>query len=169
MSFAPYEHLLLGGYIKIRSVNQTSPPFLNTPTRQVCNIWSYFLLIGSSVIASLLAEKQMDRNFLLPWEHRVCPKCLYQNPHAIWLVKYGCFERFLHEDTPPVTVIVVHETMEMIRIRPLPHNWSSFRGYFDMCRYRSGCQRRYQCKFPHSKAEQRAWNAKKAILKGNTI
>ena len=111
----------------------------------------------------------MDSDFLLPWEHQVCPQCLHQNPHAIWLVKYGCFERFLHrfnEETQPVTVVIDHETMEMVQLRPLP-SYISFRGQFVMCRFMNDCRKGDRCKFPHSKAERDAWNAKKFILNGN--
>lgn len=111
---------------------------------------------------------RMDSNFLLPWEYRVCPQCLRQNPHAIWLVKYGCFERSLHKDmkgTEPVNVVIVQETMEMVRLRPLPSH-SSFDGQFIVCRFKDNCRRGYSCKSPHSKAEKDAWNAKKYILNG---
>ena len=112
----------------------------------------------------------MDSDFLLPWEHQVCPQCLYQNRHAIWLVKHGCFEQFLHkfkeEKTKPVTVVIVHETMELVQVRPLP-SYYSFSGQFVMCRFKNNCRMGDRCKFPHSNAERDAWNAKKFILNGN--
>ena len=127
----------------------------------------------SGVALSNFTDKlMMDSDILLPWEHQVCPKCLYQNQHAIWLVKYGCFEQFLHKfgkGTEPVVVVIVHETMEMVRLRPLPRTSFQFRGSFDMCRFKSKCQRGLQCNFPHSKVELDTWNAKKAILKGTHL
>lgn len=111
----------------------------------------------------------MDADFLLPWEHKVCQKCFYHNPHAIWLVKYGCFQQFLHEDAQKATVVIVHDTMEMIKVRPLPRNWSKFDGDYILCQFKNNCKRRNMCLFPHSKAEQDTWNAKKTILNGMII
>ena len=113
----------------------------------------------------------MDSDFLLPWEHEVCKHCFFQNPHAIWLVKYGCFEHFLHKfgEETPLVVVIVHKTMELVRIRPLPDNWSYVEDQFIVCKYKDRCKKGNHCPFPHSKAEQDIWNTKKVIMNGERL
>jgi hypothetical protein len=74
--------------------------------------------------------------------------------------------KFKDEKTQPVTVVIVHETMEMVRVRRLP-SYISFNSQFVMCRFKNSCRMGDRCKFPHSEAERDAWNAKKFILNGN--
>ena len=106
-------------------------------------------------------------SFLMPWEHYVCSACLQQNPHAIWLVKCRCFEPQQHGRKQQALVIIDHDSMEMVRIRPLPHHLSvHFRGEFMQCRNYPNCYRNTECKFAHSKAECDTWNIKKKILRG---
>ena len=112
----------------------------------------------------------MDSNFLLPWEHKVCKECLFQNPHAIWLVKFGCFDHFLHKfryKTSSVTVVVVHEKIELVRVRPLPDTWLDVDGSFNMCQFGGKCRKGDRCLSPHFKAENDTWNIKLQILNGN--
>lgn len=109
----------------------------------------------------------VDSDFLLPWEHLVCSKCLRVNPHAIWLVKLRCFEKYSHRKDGEVIVVIEHESMKMTEVRPLPENYASFRGKFWMCRdivTQGFCTQSHS--YPHSQAEYDSWNAKKTILQG---
>ena len=114
----------------------------------------------------------MDSDFLLPWEHEVCKKCFFHNPHAIWLIKFGCFDHFMHnfsDEAPMVIVVIVHETMELVRVRPLPDNRPDVYDSFDMCQFGGRCRNRDRCLLPHSVAEKDTWNVKLLILNGNVF
>ena len=105
-------------------------------------------------------------NFLMPWEHSVCSTCLQRNPHSIWLVKCRCLEPQQHRRAKHTTVIIDHDCMEMVTIRPLPHNHEQFQGHFVKCWHYPNCSDGTTCRFAHSKAERDTWNIKKRILKG---
>lgn len=111
-----------------------------------------------------------ETDFLLPWEHYVCSKCLRMNPHAIWLVKFKCFEKSSHGYEEEVIVVIESDFMKLIEVRPLPKNYDSFRGKFWMCR---GILKHGVCdqshSYAHSQAEYDSWNAKKTILQGISI
>lgn len=106
-------------------------------------------------------------NFLLPWEHYVCSKCLWMNPHATWLVKLKCLEKSAHQADAQVVVVIEQDSMKLTEVRPLPQNYTSFRGKFWMCRdvLKYGkCNQSHS--YAHSRAEYDSWNAKKSILQG---
>lgn len=123
----------------------------------------YFILLESTLKMEVNTSK-----FLMPWEHHVCSACLQRNPHAIWLVKCRCFEPQQHRGEEQVLVIIDHACMVMVRIRPLPHHLSHFRGEFMECRNYPNCYHNTECKFAHSKAECDTWNIKKRILGGRS-
>ena len=100
----------------------------------------------------------------------MCSKCLRMNPHAIWLVKFKCFEKSSHRYEEEVIVVIESNFMKLIEVRPLPENYDSFRGKFWMCR---GILKHGVCdqshSYAHSQAEYDSWNAKKTILQGISI
>ncbi len=100
-------------------------------------------------------------DLLLPWEHKVCEDCLKRNPHAIWLVKYGCFGN--HRWNKSVHVVIDNENMKLVRVRPPPSTIHNFRGQFHMCKGAGHCSRS-SCKFAHSALELDKWNAIKSML-----
>ena len=108
-------------------------------------------------------------NFLMPWEHYVCSACLQQNPHAIWLVKCRCFEPQQHRRKQQALVIIDHDSMEMVRIRPLPECYSQIKGRFVKCYQHPNCPRGLVCTFAHSKAERDTWNMKQRIKRGKIV
>ena len=109
----------------------------------------------------------VDSDFLLPWEHLVCSKCLRVNAHAIWLVKLKCFDSKSHRNEEEVLVVIDPDRVKMTRVRPLPENYATFRGRFWMCRdvlKRGTCNLPHS--YPHSQVECDSWNTKKTILQG---
>lgn len=112
----------------------------------------------------------IETDFLLPWEHYVCSKCLQLNPYAIWLVKFKCFQRSLHKRYAEEVIVVIEPgSMKLIEVRPLPENYDRFRGKFWMCRdvVKHGSCDSYHS-YAHSEVEYDSWNAKKTILQGST-
>lgn len=64
-------------------------------------------------------------------------------------------------------MVVNHERMKMVAIRPLPENYQRFAGKFLMCREfkRNGfCGNPHP--FAHSQEELDSWNLKKTIANG---
>jgi len=108
------------------------------------------------------------RHILMPWEHRVCSECLQNDPHAIWLVKLHacCFNPQRHRSVVHVTVVIDQEQIVMKQIRPLPGNYSTFRGKFAHCYNFPDCSDGDMCCFGHNKLEVDTWNAKKRIISG---
>ena len=100
---------------------------------------------------------------VLPWEHSVCEECFNRNAHAIWLVKYKCFERRTHR-RGNIRVIIDKENVELVRVRPPPSAVSTFRGQFYMCNYVGACHRGNSCKYAHSELELNKWNTIKSVL-----
>ena len=111
----------------------------------------------------------VDTDFLLPWEHYVCSKCLRLNPHAIWLVKLRCFDSNSHRHEEEVLVVIDPDCVKMTRIRHLPENYNTFYGRFWICRdvlNQGFCHQSHS--YPHSQVECDSWNAKKTILQSKS-
>ena len=99
----------------------------------------------------------------MPWEHRVCSKCLDANPYAIWLVKIGCFKPHVHNTALFVTVVIEHERMKMIFISALPSSCIAQGGDVEMCNT-SECVGTAVCELAHSSYEFDTWNTKKCLI-----
>ena len=100
----------------------------------------------------------------------MCSKCLWVNPHAIWLVKLKCFEKSSHRYVEEVIVVIEPDSMKLIEVRPLPENYDTFCGKFWMCHdvLKYGvCDQSHS--YAHSQVEYDSWNAKKTILQGISI
>ena len=104
----------------------------------------------------------------MPWEHRVCSRCLEANPYAIWLVKVGCFTPHIHKTAFFVTVVIEHESMKMIFIGSLPGSCIAQGGDVEMCG-RTKCVGIAICQLAHSGYEFDTWNTKKCLIDSKWI
>lgn len=103
------------------------------------------------------------QSFWTPWEHRVCSKCYYNNPYAVWLVKVGCFQPHRHSMCEYVRVVIDTNDMALETVRQIPMNFMSFRGPFKMCYADHKCDE--FCTYAHSLFELDMWNMKKSLTK----
>ena len=110
----------------------------------------------------------MDRGgeVVVPWEHWVCSQCLWENPHAVWLIKLRCFKPHQHRHQYGALVSIEPSAMRLVEMRHPPPNIERNKAPIRLCQARQYCQRKYLCQFPHSEVEYHTWDFIRKVFKG---